>query len=133
MKAISGLKTIVSNVNLPNAGQAAFMPIDGIVETNCVFTKGSARPMNASVSSPALAGLLQRACQNIDALWEGIKARDIKAIYAAFVAEPLCANLTLHDSKSLFIEMVNNTRECLEPYYDLSKLDDILNSIPYGI
>ncbi len=47
MKALTGLERVVSNVNLPNAGQIANLPLGTVVETNAVFSRNSVQPVLA--------------------------------------------------------------------------------------
>lgn len=47
MKALCGLGRVVSNVNLPNAGQISNLPLGAVVETNAVFSRDSVRPVLA--------------------------------------------------------------------------------------
>jgi len=47
MKALTGLERVVSNVNLPNAGQIANLPLGTVVETNAVFARDSVQPVLA--------------------------------------------------------------------------------------
>lgn len=47
MKALLGLERVVSNVNLPNAGQISNLPIGAVVETNAVFSRDSVQPLLA--------------------------------------------------------------------------------------
>lgn len=119
MKALLGYGTVVSNVNMPNRGQMPQMPPGSIVETNCVFSNDMVSPV---VSKPLPAGagnLVYRCCVNIDNTYEGIKERNLEKIYQAFVNQPLCNCLTMHESKELFKEMCLNTREYLDPYFEL--------------
>ena len=60
-----------------------------------------------------------RNCLNIDATYEGIKERNLDKIFAAFVDQPLCCSLSIEDAKALFKEMVRNTREYLDDYYQI--------------
>lgn len=119
MKALMGFGTVVSNVNLPNKGQIPQLPLGSIVETNCVFSNDQVKPVVSNPLPTAVAALVQRNCINIDATYEGIKARDLDKIFAAFVNQPLCEGLTLEDAKALFKEMCYNTRTYLDEYYDL--------------
>ncbi len=119
LKALMGFHTLVTNVNLPNAGQMPQMPLGSIVETNCVFAHGMAKPV-VSAPLPAGAGdLVRRCCGNIDTLCQGIRRRDMDEIFASFVNQALCGGLSREDAERLFREMCENTREYLEPYYDL--------------
>ena len=119
MKALMGMKTIVSNVNLPNRGQMPQMPLGSIVETNCVFSNDQVNPVTANPLPSAAANLVHRCCVNVDTTYEGIKERDLGKLFAAFVNQPLCSSLTKEQCAQLFREMCYNTREYLDPYFDL--------------
>ncbi|MGN0998049.1 MAG: alpha-glucosidase/alpha-galactosidase [Faecousia sp.] len=119
LKALLGFSTIVSNVNLPNRGQMPQMPLGAIVETNCVFSNDQVKPVVARPLPTAVANLVYRGCMNIETTFEGIKERDPAKIFAAFVNEPLCGGLSLGDALALFRQMCENTRGCLEPFFDL--------------
>ena len=119
MKALLGMKTIVSNVNLPNRGQMPQMPLGSIVETNCVFSNDQVNPVTAGLLPTAAANLVHRCCLNVDTAYEGIKERDLSKVFASFVNQPLCSSLTLEQCEALFREMCENTRACLEPHFDL--------------
>ena len=119
MKALLGFKTIVSNVNLPNRGQMQQLPLGSIVETNCVFSNGQVKPVVSNPLPTAAANLVYQNCVNIDTVYEGIKARDLSVIFSAFVNQPLCSSLTMEQCAALFREMCENTRDYLEPHFDL--------------
>ncbi|MDE6690406.1 MAG: alpha-glucosidase/alpha-galactosidase, partial [Clostridia bacterium] len=119
MKAVMGFSTIVSNVNMPNRGQAPQLPLGAVVETNCVFSNGQVKPIVSKPLPLNAANLVMRNCLNIEALYDGIKRRDLNAIYQVFVNQPLCSTLTFAESRALFKEMCENTRGYLAPYYDL--------------
>ena len=117
LQALAGLKTVVSNVNMPNHGQMPGLPLGSIVETNCVFTNGMVKPVTAAPLPAGALALVQRNCANIDLTCEGIRERNLDKLFAAFVNQPLCSNLTLADARELFDTMCENTREYLAPYY----------------
>lgn len=119
IKALLGFETIVSNVNLPNAGQMPQLPLGSVVETNCVFANGMIRPVTAKPLPTAAANLVLRNCLNIDTTYEGIRRRDLGTIFLAFVNQPLCGSLTLSQAEELFRRMCLNTREYLDPWFDL--------------
>ena len=119
MKALLGMKTIVSNVNLPNRGQMPQMPLGSIVETNCVFSNDQVCPVTSRPLPTAAANLVHRCCVNVDNTYEGIKERDLGKLYAAFLNQPLCSSLTMAECQELFREMCYNTREYLDPWFDL--------------
>lgn len=117
LQAILGLKTVISNVNLPNHGQMPGISEGSIVETNCVFTNGFVRPV---VATPLPAGALEivrHNCACIDQCCTGIQKRDLEQILAAFTAQPLCSELTSDQARELFDTMCENTRGYLAPYY----------------
>lgn len=117
MKAILGHKSLISNVNLPNMGQCPQMPLGSIVETNCIFAHDQVKPVVSKPLPLAVVNMVYRAANNIDSLYEGIKHRDFKEIFACFMNQALCSSLTIEDGKKLFKEMVLNTKAYLEPYY----------------
>lgn len=119
IKAILGYGDLTSNANLPNNGQMPAFPHGAVVETNCVFSKDSVKPIRAYGLPGPVRNLVYRACQNVEDLYEGIKKRDKKILFAAFLNQALCGNLTLPQAEALFEEMCRNTEGCLTPYYDL--------------
>lgn len=119
MKALLGLGDLASNANLPNNGQMPAFPHGAVVETNCVFSKDSVKPVRAYGLPGPVRNLVYRACQNVEDLYDGIRRRDRRTIFAAFVNQALCGNLTLPQAESLFAEMCRNTRGSLKPFFDL--------------
>lgn len=119
LQAILGLKTVVSNVNMPNRGQMPDLPMGAIVETNCVFTNGLVKPVTARKLPAGALALVQRNCANIELTCEGIRERDLNKLFAAFMNQPLCSTLSWEQGQALFAEMCKNTQEYLTPYYDL--------------
>ena len=117
IRAICGLETVVSNVNLPNRGQMPQLPMGSIVETNCVFTNNMVKPIVANPLPEGALTLVERNCRNIDLTCEGIRRRDMDMIFNAFINQPLCGNLSFDEAKELFTQMCDNTAEYLKPYY----------------
>ncbi len=117
LRAILGLTTVVSNVNMPNLGQMPSLPEGTIVETNCVFTNGYVKPVTAKPLPAGAMALVRRASDNVDAVCEGIRQRDLKKIFAAFMNQSLCSTLSWEEGEELFSQMCENTREYLAPYY----------------
>lgn len=124
MKAILGHKQVISNVNLPNTGQCPQLPIGSIVETNCIFTNNQVKPVVSKPLPLAVLHMVYKAANNIDTLYEGIKQRDFEKIFACFMNQALCSTLTLEEGRSLFKEMIKNTRTYLEDFYPT--LDEFL-------
>jgi len=119
MKAILGFKTVVSNVNTVNRGQMPQMPMGSIVETNCVFSNDNVCPVVARPLPQGAYELVYRACINVDYCYKAIKERDLEKIYYSFRNQALCDGLSDNDCRALFKEMCINTRNYLDPYYEL--------------
>lgn len=122
MLAILGFGTVVSNANTVNLGQMPQLPIGSVVETNCVFDRDSVRPVTVEALPGAVSALVSVNALNIENLYAGIKARDLNAVCEAFLAQPLCAELSCETGRRLFCEMALGTARYLEPWYDLSAL-----------
>ena len=123
MKALLGLiPPTVSNANVINVGQMSDMPLGSVVETNCVFSLDSVKPITAKPLPQNVSALVLRNALNIENTYYGIKHRDAKEIFEAFMNQPLCSNLTLADGREMFNRMVDNTSNYLKEYYSLEKL-----------
>lgn len=123
MKALLGLiPPMVSNANIVNVGQMAGMPSGSVVETNCVFSRDSVKPIVARPLPGDVNVLVLRNAVNIENTYHGIKNRDLHRIFEAFVNQPLCSGLRLDQAKELFASMVNATAGYLEEYYPLDRL-----------
>lgn len=119
MKALMGLiPPMVSNANTLNVGQMPGMPPGSVVETNCVFSRDSVKPIVSKPLPEDVNILVLRNAQNIENTYYGIKERDMKRIFEAFVNQPLCSGLTLSDAEELFKRMVNATSGYLKNYYE---------------
>lgn len=122
MKALLGLiPPIVSNANTLNVGQMAGMPAGSVVETNCVFSRNSVKPIVAKPLPGDVNALVLRNAQNIENAYNGIKNRDFRQIFEAFVNQPLCSGLALSDARELFVRMVKATDNYLRDYFPLDK------------
>ena len=115
MRALLGLADIVTNVNVPNMGQIPDMPIGAVVETNAHFTADSVLPVCAGPLPKQIKNLIEpiSACQEM--IIEAVKTRDLELAFRAFVNDPQ-NNLSLEDSRKLFDEMCENTKEYLRDY-----------------
>lgn len=118
IKALLGLiPPTVSNANTVNVGQMPDLPLGSVVETNCLFSRDSLKPIPARRLPPSVNTLVLRNAQNIENTYYGIKHRDIKEIFEAFLNQPLCSVLSVDDARKLFNDMIDATRKYLESYY----------------
>lgn len=120
MRALLGLHTLVTNVNIPNYGQIPNLPLGAVVETNAVFRANSLEPVQAGPIPEAIYPLISLVCGEQELVAEGIFERDLNKIFCAFANDPL-VTCGLEDAKKLFKEMCENTKEYLT-MYDLSQL-----------
>lgn len=82
MKAILGLiPATVSNANTVNAGQMPDLPSGSVVETNCVFSLDSVKPVTAKRLPDTVNALVLRNAVNIENTYYGIKHRNVKEIF----------------------------------------------------
>lgn len=122
MQAVLGGGNVVSNVNMINLGQMPDMPHGMVVETNCVFSANSVKPVVANKLPPAVTNLVLRNGMNIETCYHGIKSRNFEEIFASFVNQPLCSKLSVDEAHKLFKEMVDATAPYLQNFYNLSKI-----------
>ena len=120
LRAILGLTTLVTNVNLPNIGQIPNLPLGAVVETNAVFDAGRVTPVMAGEVPSEIYPLISRICGEQEEVSDGIAKRDLNKIFNAFANDPL-VTCSYAQAKELFKEMVLNTKEYLTSY-DLSTL-----------
>ncbi len=125
IEAILGFKEIISNVNYKNIGQIQSFPLDSIVETNCVFKCDMVLPITSSKLPLEVNNLVLRNLYNIETCYQGIKERNLKKIFTSFINQPLCSSLPIDKCKELFKNMILSTKEYLQEYYDLNKLNEL--------
>lgn len=119
MRAISGMENVVSNVNLPNVGQADFAPINAVVETNVRFTEGKITPLGGKSLNINVRNLVSRVVNQQETVFRAIRNRDLQAVRNGFLSDPLCSDLSIQSGTELFKKMVKNTAKYL-PDWNLS-------------
>lgn len=115
IRALLGLCTLVTNVNIPNYGQIPNLPLNAVVETNAVFRTGTVTPVFAGDIPMPIYDQIARIVGEQEMVVEAAMERNLNKAYAAFRNDPL---LTLPDSEArkLFDEMVENTKKYLKCY-----------------
>ncbi|MBQ9730609.1 MAG: alpha-glucosidase/alpha-galactosidase [Bacilli bacterium] len=119
MRAILGMEKVVSNVNMPNVGQMSQLPLGSVVETNCLFSENSVKPIVAKPLPEGAIKLVEINNKNIDDTYEGIKNRDLDKLFEVFKNQPLLMHLEKDKCLKLFKEMIKNTKDYLKEYYNL--------------
>lgn len=115
IRALLGLSTLVTNVNIPNVGQIPNLPLGAVVETNAVFRDGELTPVMAGQIPKEIYPLISRVCAEQEAVFKAISHRSLEEICSVFVTDPL-VTCSLSDAKKLFYEMVDNTKKYLTMY-----------------
>lgn len=115
MKALLGLGDIITNINIPNKGQVEGIPIGAVIETNALLRKDCICPINAGSLPVDVHGLVIRNVMNVETVIESSLMQNLKLSYNAFTNDPL-VNIGLRESKSLFDEMISNTKNYLKGY-----------------
>ena len=115
MRAILGLRELVTNVNLPNVGQIPNLPLGAVVETNAVFRSGSVTPVFAGNVPQSIYPLVARVSGQQEALSDAIARRSGRDVFNVFLNDPL-TTCSYDDAGRLFREMVANTARYLSSY-----------------
>ena len=115
IRALLGLHDFVTNVNIPNYGQIPNLPLGVIVETNASFRANELRPVFAGNIPDEIYSLVSRNAGEQTLVLEAGAEKNLDKAFQAFVANPL-VDISLKDAKSLFDEMIDNTKEYLAAY-----------------
>ena len=114
IKAFVGLSKLVSNVNLPNMGQIANLPLGTVVETNAVFADHAVTPIiSGAMCGQAYAMTLPAALAQDDIL-AAIKQKKASLAFRAFAGDPLMIGVKLADAQTLYQTMLENTKAYLQ-------------------
>ncbi len=115
MRALLGLRDLVTNVNIPNYGQIPNLPLGAVVETNACFRADSLNPLFAGAIPRKIYPLISRVCGEQEAVVDAALRRDLDGVFNAFAAD---ANvpLNLDDARKMFDEMIENTKKYLQMY-----------------
>ncbi len=116
MKALLGMESFITNVNMPNRGQMENMPLGIVVETNANFASDEVRPLCAGKLPHLVNAMVTRVAQNQEAIIDAAITGDYELAFQAFANDPNMP-LSLADARKLFNEMLYNTRKYL-PFYE---------------
>lgn len=109
IKALLGLSDMVSNVNIPNRGQIANLPLGAVVETNAVFRLNEISPVYAGELPMGIHALVARQVLNQEATVKAALTCDRELAYNTFMNDPQMGAVSLKDGKALFDDMIRNT------------------------
>jgi galacturan 1,4-alpha-galacturonidase len=117
IKALLGLEDIVTNVNLPNKGQLPGFPDDAVVETNAYFSNNRLQPVYAGEMPDDVKNLVMRHVLNHETIIKAVFTHDLDRAFRAFINDPLIT-INADKAKTLFDEMIANTKEHFHGWYD---------------
>ena len=115
IKAIVGLEDLVTNVNLPNRGQVANLPLGAIVETNAVFRRDEVAPVLAGSLPAGIASIAARHIANVQMTLESAMEKSKDKAFLAFINDPL-VSIGVEDASELLNEMLSHTSEYLKDW-----------------
>ena len=113
MRALLGLGTLVTNVNLPNAGQIPNLPLGTIVETNAAFKADMLSPVQSGNIPGSIYSYVSRAAEENSRTVDAACSRDKEYAYKVFAEGHLLAGLDRRQVKELFDIMFEKTKEYL--------------------
>lgn len=115
MRALLGLETFITNVNLPNQGQISNIQKGVVVETNAVFSRDSVRPVLAGAMDENVLELTKPHIFTQNAVTEACLKHSLKPAFLALANDRL-VSLPIMDIESMFKGMVENTSAYLNYY-----------------
>jgi len=109
MKALLGLGNLVTNVNLPNRGQAPGLPLGAVVETNALFSRDALKPVISDPLPNPLQSLVLQHVENQEGILDAALNRDLEEAFRVFLNDPQIRGLSRGDARRLFDEMTRKT------------------------
>ncbi len=110
IKALVGLDTLITNVNIPNVGQIPNLPMGAVVETNAVFSHNSLVPVNAGEMKWDVKILVERIIYNQETILKAVFTKDKELGFNAFLNDPMMC-ISMADARALYEEMIENTKK----------------------
>ncbi len=112
MHALLGCERLVTNVNLPNRGQTAWLPQGAVVESYAAFDKDSVTALPAASLPRPLASHVRHITEVQRSTLEAGLARDRDAAFAALLADPL-VRIPTPKAREMFAQMLAYTKDYL--------------------
>lgn len=104
IRALFGLETFVTNVNVENRGQISNLPLGAVVETNAHFSRNQVRPLTAGALPTGVHALVARHVENQEAIIDAALNRDKDLAFHAVFNDPT-TNLPIDQAWAMFNEM----------------------------
>ncbi|HNX64929.1 MAG TPA: alpha-glucosidase/alpha-galactosidase, partial [Oscillospiraceae bacterium] len=106
---------IITNGDLPNIGQVSNLPVGAVVQTNCLFSQNSVKPVMSGALPDELCSLTLRHIYNQKTLVKSAIEKDLDIAFNAFLNDPIVTS-DLSSSTELFKEMLAGIRAHLVYY-----------------
>ncbi len=116
IRALLGLRELVTNVNIPNMGQIPNLPIGAVVETNAAFRANSLTPVFAGSIPDEIYPLISRVSGEQEKVVDAALARDLDGVFSAFALDPNM-DIDVKSARELFDKMIDNTKKYLKMYF----------------
>ena len=113
LKALLGLGDMVSNVNIPNAGQIPNLPMGSVVETNALFGRNRIQPVCAGPVPANILPLVARHVYNQENTLQAALRCDRQLGFTTFMNDPQLGAVSLEDGQKLFDDMLEAQRAYL--------------------
>jgi alpha-galactosidase len=107
---------MVTNINVPNEGQIANLPIGTIVETNAAFRDGSVQPVFAGKVPDSIYPLISRAARENDDILDAGFSGDLAYCFEKFKKLNMIKALSDAEKRELFDTMIEGTKKYLGDY-----------------
>lgn len=120
IKALCGIKRMISNVNIPNSAmQIANLPVNSVVETNAVFDRDCIRPIFAGELPTNVRDLILPHIKNYERIMRASLTGDRELVKKAFEEDPLVRGhgISKKDISVLVDDMIVNTSRYLPEYW----------------
>lgn len=114
--ALCGLGDIISNVNLPNTGQAENLVMGTAVETNARFSENSIKAIPAGKMTEDTATIVNVHAKNQKDFIDAFFRKDKKALCEVFCNDPAVKRIGTEKGAKLFEEMIKANEDCLESF-----------------
>ncbi|HKL74069.1 MAG TPA: alpha-glucosidase/alpha-galactosidase [Clostridia bacterium] len=115
--ALNGLGDLVSNVNIPNQGQAPGLPANTAVETNAKFTDNKIEPMNAGeIENDFIRDRVTVHAENQRDYIKAFFAKDKEGLRKVFMRDPSVSRLSEDKQSKLFDELIECNKDVLEDW-----------------
>ncbi|MHC6201719.1 family 4 glycosyl hydrolase [Breznakiellaceae bacterium SP9] len=109
IKALLGLGSLVTNVNMPNKGQMPDLPFDAVVETNACFTRDNIQPLVSDGLPVDVRALVIPHVLAQEGIIEAVFEDDREKAFRVFSHDLAVQALSIKDARTLFDEMCSKT------------------------